>query len=116
MLRAPGDYREVAHKFADALEWTKFRGPVSPGKIRSMVARGQRLAQQAAAARIRATAVERRRMMQDSHAWKSVLSTWRLVVAAMPDRPELENPFAFMQQYMSTSRSTPPPQSPPPAS
>ena len=37
-------------------------------------------------------------MMQESQAWKSMLSTWQLVIAAMPDRPELEQPFAFMHQ------------------
>jgi hypothetical protein len=25
-----------------------------------------------------------------------------------PDRPDLEAPFAFMQEYMSVTRSTPP--------
>ena len=33
-------------------------------------------------------------MLQDSQAWKSMLSNWRLVVAAIPDRPELEASFA----------------------
>ncbi len=102
----------VAQKFADALELTQFRGTVSPQKLRRMVVRGQRLAQRAAAAQLKATAAERRRMLQDSQAWKSMLSNWRLVVAAMPDRPDLQAPFAFMQDYMSVTRSTPP-QAPP---
>jgi len=51
-------------------------------------------------------------MLQDSQSWKSMLSNWRLVVVAMPDRPELEASFAFMQDYMSVNRSTPPPQAP----
>jgi hypothetical protein len=50
-----------------------------------------------------------------SQAWKSMLSTWRLVVAAMPDRPELEQPFAFMQQYMSVHHSAPTPEPASPA-
>ena len=41
------------------------------------------------------------RMMHDSETWKSILDTWRLVVAAMPNHPELEQPFVFMQQDMS---------------
>jgi hypothetical protein len=106
--KAPGDYHEVARKFADALESTKFRGSVSPQKLRSMVARGERLAQRAAAAQLKAVAADRHRMLQDSQAWKSMLSNWRLVQAAMPDRPDLEAPFAFMQEYMSVTRSTPP--------
>jgi len=57
-------------------------------------------------------AADRRRMLQDSQSWKSMLSNWRLVVVAMPDRPELEASFAFMQDYMSVNRSTPPPQAP----
>ena len=108
LAKAPGDYQDIARKFADALEATKFRGSVSPQKLRTMVTRGQRLAQRAAAAQIKAMAAGRRRMLQDSQAWKSMLSNWRLVVAAMPDRPELEASFAFMQDYMSVTRSTPP--------
>ena len=110
VAKAPGDYQDVARKFADALELTQFRGTVSAQKLRSMVAHGRRLAQRAATAQLKAMAAERRRMLQDSQAWKSMLSNWRLVVAAMPDRPELEAPFAFMQDYMSVTRSTPPPQ------
>ena len=112
LAKAPGDYQEITWKFADALEATKFRGSVSPQKLRTMVARGQRLAQRAAAAQIKAMAADRRRMLQDSQAWRSMLSNWRLVVAAMPDRPELEASFTFMQDYMSVTRSTPPPQAP----
>jgi len=113
LAKAPGDYPDIARKFADALELTRFRGTVSPHKLRSMVVRAQRLAQRAAAAQLKATAADRRRMLQDSQAWKSMLSNWRLVTAAMPDRPELEQPFAFMQDYMSVTRSTPPsPQTP----
>ena len=109
LAKAPGDYQAVAQKFADALELTKFRGTVSAPTLRRMVARGQQLGQRAAAAELKAMAADRRRMLQDSQAWKSLLSNWRLVMAAMPDRPELEGPFAFMQQYMSVTRSTPPP-------
>jgi hypothetical protein len=47
-------------------------------------------------------------LIQDSQAWKSMLSNWRLVQAAMPDRPDLEAPFAFMQEYMTVTRSAPP--------
>lgn len=112
LAKAPGDYPDIARKFADALEATQFRGTVSPHKMRSMVARGQRLAQRAATAQLKATVADRRRMLQDSQAWKSMLSNWRLVMAAMPDRPELEQPFAFMQDYMSVTRSTPPPPTP----
>lgn len=113
LAKAPGDYQDIARKFADALEMTNFRGIVSPQKLRGMVARGQRLAQRAAAAQLKAVATDRRRMLQDSQAWKSMLSNWRLVVAAMPDRPELEAPFSFMQDYMSVTRSTPQPQTSP---
>ncbi|MFI5364158.1 MAG: hypothetical protein ACHQ4J_00910 [Candidatus Binatia bacterium] len=116
LAKAPADYHEIAHKFADALELTKFRGVVSAQKLRRMVARGQSLAQRAAAAQIKAVAADRRRMLQDSQAWKSMLSNWRLVVAAMPDRPDLEAPFAFMQAYMSVARSTPPAPTATPAS
>ena len=77
-----------------------------------MVLRGERLAQRAAAAQLAATAADRRRIAQESQAWKSMLSTWRLIVAAMPERVELQEPFAFMQDYMSVTRSTP---TPPPA-
>jgi len=108
LLKAPGDYHDIARKFADALESTNFRGSVSSRKLRSMVARGERLAQRTAAAQLKAMAVDRRRMLQDSQAWKSMLSDWRLVQAAMPDRPDLEAPFAFMQEYMAVTRSTPP--------
>jgi hypothetical protein len=38
-----------------------------------------------------------------------MLTTWRLIVAAMPERVELQEPFAFMQDYMSVTHSTPPP-------
>ena len=107
--KAPGDYHEVARKFADALEMTKFRGTVTSRQLRVMVGRGQRLAQRAHAAHLKAIAAERRRMVQDSHAWKSMLSSWRLVQAAMPERPDLEASFAFMQDYMSVTRSAPPP-------
>jgi hypothetical protein len=112
LAKAPGDYQEVARKFADALESTKFRGTVSAQRLRGMVARGQRLGQRAAAVQLKAMAADRRRMVQDSQAWKSMLSNWRLVIAAMPDRPELEAPFAFMQDYMSVTRSTPQPPAP----
>jgi hypothetical protein len=54
-------------------------------------------------------------MVQESQAWKSMLSTWRLVVAAMPDRPELEQPFAFMHQYISVHHSPPTPEPASPA-
>ena len=47
-------------------------------------------------------------MLHDAQLWKSILSTWRLVVAALPNHPELEGPFAFMQDYMSVGRSAPP--------
>ena len=96
----------MARKFADALEHTKFRGTLSPQRLRSLVAQAQRLAQRAATAQLKATAADRRRMVHDSRAWKSMLSNWRLVQAAMPDRPELEQLFAFMQDYMSVTRST----------
>ena len=116
MPKAPGDYKDIARRFADALEATKFRAPVSAAKLRSMVLRGERLAQRAGALQVKATAADRRRMVQDSQAWKSMLSAWRLVGAAMPDRPELEEPFAFMQEYMSVSRSAAPTTPPAPAS
>ena len=69
-----------------------------------MVAQAQRLAQRAHAAQVGAVAAERRRIVPDSQAWKSVLSNWRLVTAAMADRPELEAAFAFMQDYMARKR------------
>src|SRR5256885_4429558 len=68
MVKAPSDYEDVARKFADALEHTSFRGTVSPRKLRSLVARGARLAQRAAAAQMAATTVDRRRMAQASEA------------------------------------------------
>jgi hypothetical protein len=54
-------------------------------------------------------------MVQESQAWKSMLSTWRLVVAATPDRPELEQPFAFMHEYMSVHHNALPPEPAPAA-
>jgi hypothetical protein len=107
MVKAPGDYEGIARKFADALEATNFRGAVTPQQLRRMVARGERLAQRATAAQMIATAADRQRIAQESQAWKSILSTWRLVVAALPDRAALEQPFAFMQEYMSVTRSAP---------
>jgi hypothetical protein len=112
LVKAQGDHHDVARKFADALDSTKFRDSVSPQKLSTMVARGERLGQRAAAARLKVVAADRLRMLQDSQAWKSILSNWRLVQAAMPDRPELEAPFAFMQAYMALTRSTAPPQTP----
>ncbi len=113
LAKAPGDYAAIAYKFADALELTRFRGKISAVQLRRMVARGQQLAQRAAAVQLKATTAERRRMLQDAEAWKGILSNWRLIQAAMPDRPELQGPFAFMQEYMSvTPRSTPQPPTP----
>ena len=83
MVKAPSDYEGIARQFADALQSTKFRGLVTPAKLRSMVARGERLGQRATAAQMKATSADRRRMAQESQAWKSMLSTWRLIVAAI---------------------------------
>jgi len=110
LAKAPGDYHEIARKFADALDLTKFRGAVSAPRLRSMVTRALRLAQRAHVAQVDAVTAERRRIVQDSQAWKSMLANWRLVTAAMPDRPDLQPAFAFMQEYMAVKRSgTPPP-------
>ena len=114
LLKAPGDYHDIAQKFAAALEMTNFRGPFSPQKLRSMVDRGRRLGQLADELQLKATAADQRRMVQDSQAWRSLLSSWRQVQAAMPDRPEFEEPFAFMQEYMSPGRSSVPPTPTPP--
>jgi len=54
-------------------------------------------------------------MLHDSQVWKQILITWRLVVAAMPERPELQEPFAFMQAYMLPSRLPAPAPAPVPA-
>ncbi len=115
LLRAPGGYADIARQFAHALEQTGFRGPISPPKIRSLLARGERLVQSAAVARVKASATDQQRMLHDSQVWKSILSTWRLIVAAMPDRPELQGPFAFMQAYMAPSRKSAPEPAPAPA-
>ncbi|HXQ24495.1 MAG TPA: hypothetical protein VN812_22630 [Candidatus Acidoferrales bacterium] len=114
LLRAPSGYPEIARQFASGLEQTNFRGAISPRRIRTQLARGERLTRQAADAQVKATAAARKRMLHDSQLWKSIMATWRMIVAAMPDHPELEQPFAFMQEYMSTSRSKPaPPPTPP---
>ena len=107
LAKAPSGYQDVMHKFADALEWAQFRAPVSPAQLRSLVSRATRAAQRAAVAQLKATAADRQRIMQEAQAWKSVRSAWRSVLAAMPDHPELEEPFAFMQDYMAASRSAP---------
>jgi hypothetical protein len=36
-----------------------------------------------------------------------------LIVAVLPDRAELERPFAFMQKYMSVTRNASAPHTPP---
>ncbi|MFI5398456.1 MAG: hypothetical protein ACHQ9S_23225 [Candidatus Binatia bacterium] len=112
LLRAPSGYADIARQFAHGLEQTNFRGDISPRKIRALLARGERLTQRAAVAQVKATAADRTRMVHDSQMWKTIMSTWRMVVAAMPDHPELEEPFAFMQAYMSVTRSAPPAQTP----
>ena len=75
--------------------------PMIPFKLAKMLQCAEYLAQRAAAEQAAATAAQHYRMMDDSQTWKSILDTWRLVVAAMPNHPELEQPFVFMQQYMS---------------
>jgi hypothetical protein len=114
LLRAPSGYAEIARQFANGLEQTNFHGEISPRTLRSLLARGERLAEHAAVAQLKATAAERKRMLHDSQVWKSIMSTWRMIVAAMPDHPELEEPFGFMQAYMSVTRSTPAAQTPVP--
>src|SRR5437879_618992 len=84
LLKAPSDYQGIGGKLADAIE-------------------------KAAAVQLRATAADRRRMMQDSETWRSMLAAWRFVQAIMPEHPELEEPFAFMQEYMSVTRTAPAP-------
>jgi hypothetical protein len=54
-------------------------------------------------------AADPHRIAQEAQAWKSMLSTWQLTVT-MPERVELQEPFAFMQDYMCVTRSPPPPQ------
>jgi hypothetical protein len=111
--KAPGDYAGIAQQFADALERTKFRGDITAHKIRTRLRRGQRLLQRAAKAQDAATAADRQRIVHDSQLWKSIMATWRLVVAALPAHPDLETPFAFMREYMSTSSRSAPPATPP---
>ena len=105
MAKAPGDYEETGRKFADALIETKFRGVVSGVKLRSQIARGERLAKKAAAAQHKATLADRARMVAESDAWKGMLTTWRMIVAVLPDRADLQHRFAFMSDYMSAKRS-----------
>src|SRR5262249_27531 len=81
LLKAPGNYEEIARKFADALETTRFRGVASPAKIRTLVARGEQAARRARAFKLRAEATDRQRIVAESKAWKAVLSTWRMIVA-----------------------------------
>ncbi len=89
------------------MERTRFRSPISSAKLRSLVKRSEALAKHAAMLELKATAADQARMVHESQAWKSMLSVWRLVQAATPDRPELEQPVAFMQEYMGVGRSTP---------
>ena len=103
--KAPGDYEETARKFADALIETKFRGFVTGAKLRGQIARGERLAKKAAAAQHNATLADRARMVAESDAWKGMLTTWRMIVAVLPERPDLQHRFAFMSDYMSAKRS-----------
>ncbi len=116
LVKPPGDYHAVARRFADEMEATGFRGTVTPRQLRILVRRGEELAQRATAARNRATVLDRRRSQQVSQAWTRLLESWRLVKAALPVRPELQAPFAFMKEYMSNSRTAPEtPSAPPPA-
>lgn len=105
--KAPGDYEETVRKLADVIESTKFRGPVSANKLRSLVSRGEKLTTKADAAEQKFLVADRARIAAQSEAWKSTLSNWRMIVASMPDRPELEDAFAFMTQYMSAPRAAP---------
>jgi len=107
LVKPPGDYHAIARRFADEMEATGFRGTLTPRQLRILVRRGEELAQQARAAQNRATVANRRRLQQDADAWGEVLASWRLVKAALPVSPELQAPFAFMQEYMSYSRATP---------
>ncbi len=115
LVRAPADYAGVVRQFADALTRTNFKGEISAFKIRTLLRRGERLAQRAATAEHKAVIARRQRTVHDSNLWKDVLATWRLVGAAMPNHPELETPFAFMQEYMSIGRRNGPPSTPPAA-
>ncbi len=115
LVRAPADYAGIVRQFADALTRTNFKGEISAYKIRTLLRRGERLAQRAATAEHAAVLAGRQRIAHDSNLWGNVLSTWRLIVAAMPNHPELEAPFAFMQEYMSIGRRKPPPKAPPAA-
>lgn len=99
--KAPSDYEETARKFAEALDATKFRGGVSGAKVRALVARGAAIGRKAATLRAKAEAADRARIVAESRAWKTLLSTWRRVVAAMPDEPMLARAFGFMREYMA---------------
>ncbi len=60
LLRAPGGYADIVRQFAYSLEKTNFRGEISPARIRSMLARGERLNRRAADAQTKAAASHRR--------------------------------------------------------
>lgn len=108
MQKAPADYEETGRKFADALDATRFRGPVSGRKLRKMISDGEKLAAKADALAQKARDADRRRIVQEASSWKAMMSTWRRIVAAMPDQPELEDAFAFMTEYMSVERGADP--------
>jgi len=115
LLRAPTGYLDVARQFAHALEETGYRTQLSPARMRAMIARGDRLSQRAGGLQNRATLADRQRMLHDAQLWKAMLSMWRVIVASMPDRPDLERAFGFMQTYMSVGRNAPEPVPPVPA-
>jgi len=105
LLRAPAGYLDIARQFAHALEATGYRAQLSPARMRAMIARGDRLSQRAGGLQNKATLADRQRMLHDAQLWKAMLSMWRVIVASMPDRPDLERAFGFMQAYMSVGRN-----------
>ena len=107
MQKAPGDYEETARKFANALIATKFRGLVTGPRLHSMINQGDRLEKKASDLALEAKIADRARIAQQATTWKATTATWRRVVAAMPEQPELRDAFAFMQDYMSITRSEP---------
>jgi len=104
LAKAPGDYEEIVDKFTDALATTRFRAPISAGKMLSQKKKAKALGKKASALELKFTVADRARMVAESLAYKSLLSNWRSVQARFPDEPELEEAFQFMVEWMSVNR------------
>ena len=114
--KAPGDYEDIAFRFADALKSTGFRGaPTSAASLRTMITRGRRLGKKAAALQLKFIEADRKRMVAESGAYKALLADWRIVQAHIPSRPDLATAFQFMSAWMSVTRAPAEPAPVPPA-